>query len=296
MKGSSVDWKIWAGYIALVLVVGVLVFLRRRGVERALAKAADTAGLGVPPEIRPLLLRRTRAIQIATLAGAVSGMTLGAYLSSTHLGEPIRYYALQGSVVLGGGVGIAVGGLMAARALPTGGRRLARGRAVRVADYISPVERRGALVAMLVVVVFCILSSAYGPDRPRVALVVSAAIAVAGWIGFELVARRIVGRPQSADTALQLAWDDALRAGAIRRLAGASSAITMFALLASIWFESTVDLSQRDAEGLVFTCAVGVVVVLLVIRFWLSTAEPGRYFRDRLWPDAVAYVPETVAR
>jgi hypothetical protein len=290
------DWKIWAGYIALVTAVGALVFLRRRGVERALDRAADVAGLGVPPEIRPLLLRRTRAVQIATGAGAVAGMTLGAFLSSTPLGEPIRYYALQGSVVLGGGVGIAVGGLVAARALPTAGRRVARARAVQVADYISPVERRGALVAMLIVVVFCVLASTFGASRSRVALDVCAAIAVADWIGFELVARRIVARPQAADTALQLAWDDALRAGAIRRLAGSSAAIAMFALLASIWFETSLVLSPSDAEGVVFTCVVGVAAVLLVIRFWLSAAEPGRYFRDRLWPDTVAYAPETVAR
>jgi hypothetical protein len=148
---------------------------------------------------------------------------------------------------------------------------------------------------MLIVVAFGVVSVAFGPAQPRVALAITTAVALAGWAGFELAARRIVGRPQAADSALQLAWDDALRAGAIRRLAGAAGAIATFALLASAWIEASADLSQRDAEGVMFTCLIGIIAVLIVVRFLLSSTDRGRYFRDRLWPDTVAYVPEQVA-
>jgi hypothetical protein len=202
---------------------------------------------------------------------------------------------VQGSIVAGGGIGGFVGGLVAARGLAAPGRRVARDRAVRVDDYISPVERNGVLAGAALAILVGVLSLVLGPADADVPVGLAAAAALLAWGGFEVAARRLVDRPQTAETALQLAWDDALRSNAVRRLAGSAGAVALFALLLAVWFETRALLPADAAEWVVLAVLVGVVAVLAAIRFWLGRSAPGRYFRDRLWPDTIVYLPEQVA-
>ena len=283
------DWRLLAGYAVVVLVVGLLLSRRRAGAERAVDKAANAAGLGVTPEIRPLLLRRIRIMRVGDLIGAAVGLALAALLVTLRTEIPVQTWAVQGTIVAGGAAGGLIGGLVATHGLPAPGRRVARDRAVRVADYISPIERAGALIGMLLTALFGVLSLTLGSADARVA--VATGVAVAGWLGFELVARLLIARPQSADSALQLAWDDALRADSVRRLAGASGAVSLLSLLTATWFETHALLPADEADGVVLAILVGVVAVLVVLRLSPVRTGLGRYFRDRLWPDTVAYTP-----
>lgn len=289
------DWQHWFGFLAVVLVVGAVLFVRRASVERGVDRIADTAGLGVPPEIRPVLLRRTRATRIGELLGAVAGAAIGAAGVALHGDVPTRTFVLQGAIFGIGTAGGLLGGLIAAHALPLPGRRVARERVVRVADYISPVERGGALAAMLLALGVGVTSLASGPVRADVAVAVSTVVAVAAWGAAELIARRIVAQRQPAGTALALAWEDALRAAAIRRLTAAAALIAVFAMLTALRFATRALLPASDADDVVAAVALGALVVMVAVRLALGPTLPGRWFRRRLWPDAVAYAPEPVA-
>lgn len=161
-------------------------------------------------------------------------------------------------------------------------------RAVRtgVRDYV-PVGELGvafgvAVLPTLLLVVWGGISGvggmAAGAWPVLVPLVVLALAALAG--------RRVVTRPQPAHTEVELAWDDALRARALRDLVagvgvvGASYGLLSVAVIGVVP-SSPVPVPVATALSAVFAVVGAFCVVVTVV------PGPTTRFRRRLWADAL---------
>lgn len=284
-----------------VLAISFLVSMRPARLGRDVDRAAGRAGLGVPMQLRPLLLRRMRATRIGEMAGAALGLAVSfGVLERTPNSAGSSSLVVQTLLIALSGVGAALGGLVAAQATSGPGPRIAREHVPRVADYISPIERLVVLGAAALTTVVGLLPLALRPiersTAPSIAPSTALGLVALGvWLVFELVARRIVSRPQPAASAAHLAWNDALRSAAIRRLAAVSAMVSAFGLALVVFVEADALLPRSSAQLLELCVLCGVAAACIAARMWMSLRLPSRYFRDRLWPDAVPFQPEGAA-
>ncbi|WP_299035072.1 hypothetical protein [uncultured Pseudokineococcus sp.] len=172
-----------------------------------------------------------------------------------------------------------------------GARRLARPTSPVLADYVprldTAVVRLLSLAPLVVVLALGAASLALPRVLPRgyATLVVFAGVAAAAWLVTEWLCRRVLARRQPAGSSLELAWDDVLRARALRdlvplplMLAAFACGLTPFAVLGG-----------EPGRGLLAAgAAFGTVLVLLGLLLTLLVSlvvQPSeRYVRARLWP------------
>lgn len=284
------------GIVALygVLVISFAVAIRPSRLQRDVDRAAGRAGLGVPTQLRPLLLRRVRATRIGEMAGAAVGLAVPFGILHRASNSVVWWtFTVQPLLIAFAGIGAAIGGLVAAQLTFPAGPRVARERVLRVADYIDPVERFTVLAAAALVTAVGLLPVALRAVGPRTLPAVAVGLTAFGvWLGFELVARRIVARPERAGSAAHLAWNDAIRSAAIRRLAAVTAVMSSFGLLLVVLIEAEALLPRDAAQLLEWSVLFGVVFSCIAARAWVWLRLPGRYFRDRLWPDAVPFQAE----
>lgn len=191
------------------------------------------------------------------------------------------------------GYGIVAWRESARRARP--GPRMARASVPSHADYLAPYERVGAWVvagigtATAVAVGVASWSGVPGVAPPFGLL---AAVAVVPWalvVGDELLAKRLLQRPQVARTPLELAWDDALRARTLRDLAAVPIVVGYVAPLALVGLVSDRLEGGWPANPMVgvtsgaFALYLAAGLVMAVVSLGLN---PQRHFRRRLWGTA----------
>lgn len=295
---------------------------RRRRVEtlaRRADLAADPAGEGgrVPAalldRVGARIARRDLAAQAGAAAGALCVLLL--LLTGTDLDRrglvvdegPASLEVTGSLLVLVGPMAVLVGSALAvlvvaareALAPPADGvRRLARMTPVSLEDYVPRFETRvvraSCVVPLAVVGVVGATSLVLGravPDQLPAAAVLGV-LAVVAWGAGELLCRRVLSQRQPAGSALELAWDDVLRARLLRdlvplplALGGLASAVLPFVLLPSA-------LADPRSAGAVLAVALVLVLVLLVLLLALVVSElarpPEQYARRRLWPGPAA--------
>jgi hypothetical protein len=143
----------------------------------------------------------------------------------------------------------------------------------RVDDFVTPLElwwSRGSAAVATLVAAFLL---AREPDTGRLAL-------VAGFIGFwilvEVSTRALVAARPAASDAQSLAFDDALRAEAVRKISQTGSILLFVLAIAG----SSLGLSSTASYAL-----LGVYATSLIPAMWVaSSAHAKRHFRQRLWP------------
>ena len=263
------------------------------GAARAADLFARKVDLALPPELRPVLARRLRRRHRANLVAAwvmiVAGLALALAAVRWGSGVGSGVWLGRGGVVAAVLATAAVGQLAQAGAAlaAQAGDVAARGRQVprashlprpRLADYLAPAERwlaRGlAAVAVL---------AAQGLAAPRAGhrgtLLAAAAACLGTWGLIELTVRAVVRARPAATDAQSLAFDDALRADAVRRLLGATAVLPFVVGL----------LAAEAGLGSAGMALVGLFALGGVALSLLGERPGGRaHYRRRLWPAAPA--------
>lgn len=193
----------------------------------------------------------TRALRLRTLAGGcaiLAGSLVSAALLFTPLAESpfFIFSTLLPSLVVGTVIGTTLIGVRERLFHPApDAPRIARARSMRASDYLDPVRRAlpWALAAIALVPLAAVgVSALRTPGRvdavaaPTVGVL--ALVAVTAFALLPRLERLILAQPQPASDTLELAWDDALRAGAIisLRLSCALAAWFVFSLsVVALW-------------------------------------------------------------
>jgi hypothetical protein len=263
------------------------------GAARAADLFAREADLALPPELRPVLARRLRRRHRANLVALWVAIVAGLALSLAWIVRGDG--AGPGQGLDGGGVVAVVLATAAVGQLAQAGAALAaqagdvaaRGRQAprashlprpRLADYLAPAERWLARGLAAVAVLAALLLAATRPGHRGELLAVTGAC-LGTWGLIELTMRAVVRARPAATDPQSLAFDDALRAGAVRRLLGASAVLPFVVGL----FVTVAGLGSAGTVLVVLYAVGGVAMSVLGERPGART-----HYRRRLWPAARA--------
>ena len=196
----------------------------------------------------------------------------------------INLWFIAGGAIAGVGVGVAIAAVTGRSTVPSNGPRVARSGAVAVSDYVAPLERVGAVVAVLLAIAVLVFGVVVGSDWSLFPTAVFAVLGAASLIVFEVAGRRIVDLSQPAGSTGELVWDDAIRASILRDLLHAPLALGAYSVVFGLVgiAQSTSNPDAITAANLTGLVSTG---VLLVIAIYTRVASPQRYFVDRLWPN-----------
>jgi hypothetical protein len=265
-----------------------------RDSEEAAARSADRfarkADLALPPELRPVLarrlLRRRRANLVAAAVVVVAWLAVAAWAVGHDQGGGVDAAAGIVAVSLTTAA-VAQLGLAGAALAAQAGDVAARGRQAPrashlprpgLADYLAPAERWLAQALAALAVAAALALAAARPGH-REALLAVAAACLGIWAVIELSVRAVV-RARPAATGLQsLAFDDALRADAVRRLLDATAVLPLTVGL----FAGLAGLRQAGTALIVLYALGGPALSLLPER-----GGARAHYRRRLWPAARA--------
>lgn len=295
-------WMV-AAIAAIVFIIPIVLTLTPGGRERSVTRLGRVVGLQVPESLTTQLAdrnaNRTRAASIgalvgtavvivAILAGIIPTSVLAGIIptSEDSTGDT---WMLLGGTILGLSIGATVSALSTKPVIPEG-ERFARSGAVELEDYLAPVELIGARVAAAVSAAALIVAGillASGMIVVTPALIVGAIVitlGLAGLVMFEIVVRRILDRALPVGSPAELAWNDALRARAMRDSASAPLCLGTWgtlALLLAIGATGSLTVIAGVAAVVVFITILAAAIVSIATR-------PQQHFLRRLWPDVAA--------
>lgn len=209
-------------------------YLRSRDKGRALDQYAKKVNLRLDPSVQAAVTSRIIVRERARVIGNVAGLALGVGaffllptpsrdLLTTHLVVPLLLFA-----VVATHFGLTVADFIAAGVLSlrhTAGARVARANSPRLSDYVPRAEIWIAVLAFIGITTAVIIYFAFGRANVSDVLLPFAwgGLTYAGLsIGLAVIGLttvpRILRTPQPAGSAIELAWDDALRADTLRDL------------------------------------------------------------------------------
>jgi hypothetical protein len=286
-------WWVLVGMALAGAAVTVTALWRVGEAERARAadRFARQVDLALPRELLPVvaerLVRRRRALLVAISLALVVWLATAAWEMGTDQGwsageGPDPAVGLLGTVALlqlaraGAAVAAQAGDL--ARRGPDAPRAAHLPRP-RLADYLSPLERWPARALAAIAAGAPLALAVTAPDR-RGALLAVAAACLGLWALVELTLLAVVRARPAATDRQSLAFDDALRADAARRLLGSVDvlpfAVALFVGRAGIWPGAWTALVALYVAGV-----LGLPV--------LSERRSARtHYRRRLWPAAAS--------
>lgn len=293
--------------LALVLVVVLRTVRTRPAVQRAaFDRFARRVDLPVTAALRPRAEAALRDRNLAVDLGSATGVLILAAAAWVAGGVDVATIGddastsmwpiiVVGAAIAGAATGAAISGSrQARRRAPGQGPRLARVSAPTYGDYVAPLELWGgrliaATPAMMVVVGLGVaaVTDALAPGELLTAPVALAAVVpLVALVAAEVTGRRLLELPRAAGTDLELAWHDAIRAQLLRDIVTAPLAIGVYGSFGALVAASGSVQDRVIANGLVGLIGLGAIAVVAVAV--ASTFDrPQRYFRRRLWPDAV---------
>jgi hypothetical protein len=165
---------------------------------------------------------------------------------------------------------------------------------------VLPLERWLPRIAVaLGLAGFVVRVSLGAPATAPVFLYVYAALMVATLVVCEVAGRLLLRRGQPAGSALELAWDDALRSRALNAIAVTPFFLgAYFGLVAPAFYPPTHDAGSALGSLIQATLVLVAAALLLV---WSGTAfatKPQQRYLRRLWPEfaSTAVAPVKAAR
>jgi hypothetical protein len=282
-------WWVLVGVALAGAAVAVAVSWRVGEAERARAadRFAREVDLALPPALLPVvaerLVRRRRAFLVAASLALVAWLAVATWGIRTDQdwGEgdgPDRAVGLLGTVAL---VQLArAGAALAAQAGDLARRgpdapRVSHLPRPRLADYLSPLERWPARALAATATLVPLALAVTTPER-RGALLGVAAACLGMWALVELAVLAVVrGRPAATDPQ-SLAFDDALRADAARRLLDSVDVLP---------FAVALYIGRVGLWPAAWTALLVLYVAGVLGRAVLSERRSARtHYRRRLWP------------
>lgn len=287
--------------LSVLALAWVVPFLTPAGRAAAARRFARSVDLSLPPALAPAIGRR---LAVRELAAMGTGLLLGwgsvAVLAGTT--GPDGHGLVLAAAFLTFFLGHAIGNgatawWEATRPVLPAGPRVARAAVLAQGDYVAPIERLGAR-AMVSVSVVVVLGVLIGSDvgwftiDPLHPIWIGAALIVppALLVMHELVAARLTRRPQPAGSALDLAWDDAMRARTLRDMVTVPIATAAYVPLALLSLVSE-RIGGAPPRSFGFDLVTGAFLVLLLALLVTAVVaialRPHRHFREQLWPRPV---------
>lgn len=283
-----------SGVLVGMLGLTALPSVRRRAVDR-LARRLD---LRLEPSLATRIGRRVTLRQRSGLLGALLGVGVGTAILLGQPGPvdgepwlPIDIWMLTGMMFVGSGIGFSLSALVAIPRPDADAPRVARSRVLGIGDYVDPFElvptrvlAPTALALAVAANIGALSGAAPASDNSLVpAALVLAVLAIVTLVIFELGARALLRRPTPAVSEQELAWEDGLRATAVRQLL---TAPLTFSLIAVIWsgFGLLEAIPGQVALVVVNVATPLLTAGLVVIAVLAFARHPERYFRRRLWP------------
>lgn len=250
------------------------------------AKLIRIHGLPLPDELARRVIHRNDERKLTASMWGWSALVAGliaAAIASSLGHDALGPLLILGPTVVGLASGNVIGALRSKASLDDGAPRVARATATTVADYTTKGERVALLVSALGVVVAAtaaILVWVLLPVRPEgVTMPVTIAAVGIGALAVILVLRwlvgRVVGRPQRANSDLELAWDDTARALAARELHEVAICIGLVTTLhmlvtAGAW---VIEPEARSA-GMGTTFTLGMTALVVGAICWFAVFVP----------------------
>lgn len=277
-----------AGLFILV-VVGATVRMVRGGGWVAAGTYAREIGFELPTGTVGAIRRR---LALREIAGAACGAaTAWPALLVTRVDDPqIAAAVVLATFVLGYVVGLALLAVREAfRRVEADGPAQARAVTPTYADYVPGYERTGArvmaVVSVLLAIGLMVVNRSgrveFGPWRWLLVVFAVAAPLLAVAVD-RMAATRLLVRGQVADSRIELAWDDAMRARSLRDLTAGVLAVCAYAPLVLLSTLSGVLVGSR-LRDLMDCLVVLMVVALFVVTFAGVVLDAKGHVRRRLW-------------
>jgi hypothetical protein len=278
------------GYLALLAVT--LFVVRRRSVELRPDKVAESVGLPLIPGVD----RMIASIQGRELRAMYLGLTAGLVLASAGMlmigvKTLAEVFWIDFTVTLAAaGIASVIATVAREDARQKSAVRFARLRAVTVSDYRSPfdqwVPRIVVLLAVVTLVLRALLSREGASGIPAI-VYGYLAVTVLSLTVSEIGSRAVVRSGQPAVSALELAWDDALKSRVLAALVVAPFYLGAYFGIATLVLDpqTVPTLGQLVVDTQLG--ASGIALILLLVSATMSQANKQRYLR-RLWPKLVA--------
>lgn len=271
----------WLVPVAVLVLLGIAFLCERtlRGQARALE--AFIRGVTLPLTDAALAAVPRRLFRASV--GAVLGM-IPALLAFTWAWdwapELLGSFTVPTLILLtlsGTAIGIAIACTTNIGPARPDSPRIARATRPRMTDYLSPTWTVTSIATCTTAVIVAVLvlpnTTAHSTlTTIAIVLVVASVLTLALCT---LLARRLLASPQPANDRLELAWDDALRARALRSVWVASLAMSASATLFVVNLGT-----PRAAVLFAFEYALSLTAMLAFNRM----SRPGRRFQRRLWP------------
>ena len=259
-------------------------------------------GLDVPEDLEPTIRYGVQARRVGSPIGTLIAVTTAVVLLLLHPGLSLlaAWWCLFGAYLVGASLGATIALLVAEQKRDRGILRVARTKAVVVADYVPSIQsvlvRVFVALAVIVFAADCWLAASVSPNFLSIVSGLLAWLSVVTLIIYEFESRRLIRRGAPAGTPLELAWDDGLRAYALTNLNGTVGLIPLYSLIAY-------DTLSLNSTGIysnplfpVFTGLFPVVatVGILMLIVFMTRVRTRQHFLRRLWPDLAAKVDDNV--
>jgi hypothetical protein len=297
----SILWALGIGLGYALFSCGLILLVRPRVPAQRTDAIARLVGLPLSPEVEPTIRTTQRGEVRATLVAivvALAAATAGILLSG--IAAPTQMFWIDFTATIAAlGLGTTIGTLTHERGRQAGSVRVARLRAVSLSDYRSPWEQWMPRIVVALALAGLVLRGTVDPHGFAIVPVfiwVYAGITVAALLVCEIGGRAIVRGGQPAGSALELAWDDALKSRALSAIAVAPLYLGVYFNIGAIAFfpqthtGPTADAAQLEIE-------VSLLAAILVIVWLVSTliTKPQQRYLRRLWPEFAARAAAPVA-
>jgi hypothetical protein len=283
-----------AGYL---LFLAFLLFVVRPKTQRQRIQVlVNSVGLPLSSEMEPIVIanqkREVRAGFVGIVIGVVAA-SVGMILAGVTI--PGEMFLVDfTSIIVFTGITIAISTLIREHRRQDSGIRFARVRAVGIADYRDAFERWMPRIIVVLALAAFALRAALSPSAfglTAAFLYLYAVLTVVSLAISEVASRVLVTRGQPAGSALELAWDDALRSRALTAISVAPFVLgSYFGIAAVALYPSSG--SAGDALGVRAEVLVvfAACALLLVSAIRSGLTKTGQRYLRRLWPELLAPV------
>jgi len=275
----------------LVFLAFLLFVVRPKTQSRRVQLLVNSVGLPLTADIEPTIVASQKREVRAGFIGIAIGIAFAsAGMIIARVGTPGQMFLIDfTSVLVFAGIAIAVATLARENRRQTSDVRFARLRAVNISDYRGPFERWVPRVVVILALGAFAVRVALTPGTFGLAaafLYLYAALMVVSLAISEFAGRLLLKRGQPAGSALELAWDDALRSRALTAISVAPLYLGMYFGIAAVALYPSSG-SASDALGVQIEAVAVIVGAGLLLASAIASLRPQQRYLRRLWPEFV---------
>jgi hypothetical protein len=275
----------------LVFLAFLLFVVRPKTQSRRVQLLVNSVGLPLTADIEPTIVAsQKREVRAGFIGIAIGIAVASAGMIIARVGTPGQMFLIDfTSVLVFAGIAIAVATLARENRRQTSDVRFARLRAVNISDYRGPFERWVPRVVVILALGAFAVRVALTPGTFGLAaafLYLYAALMVVSLAISEFAGRLLLKRGQPAGSALELAWDDALRSRALTAISVAPLYLGMYFGIAAVALYPSSG-SASDALGTQIEAVAVIVGAGLLLASAIASLRPQQRYLRRLWPEFV---------